>query len=707
MAGQTAPPLTRMATSFTARLRDEAARQQRALERNLRDPEALIAMSLIALASRQTGAAVRMAQAAVALFPGIGRAWVALGQALRAEQRPLESEQAYQAATRIDGMDPLARLGLGEVKLATQRPAEALPEFELALRGDPLLIAAHLGMGHALACLKRYSDALASYERALELRPGNAEAEFAAGYALARLGRTAEAERRYRRALALRPDFTAVWMNLGCLLREQGQDLYARAALERSLELCPTLIAAWINLAILERECERMDEAEAALRRAFALDPTQVETHLAWVQFSSACGDRAAAWGWLRWALAQDDSHDEALNMFGILLHNERQFDEAVETFERAESAGNTHAASNRGNSLLELGRMDEALAAHEAAVARESHSAGARYNLALTELRLGRWADGWRNYEARWSFREVHREPRAFVWPRWQGEALHGQRILLHAEQGLGDTIQFCRYAALVAERGGIPVLEVQAPLERLMRSLNVVRAGLAEVCALGDEIPPVHLECPLMSLPAVFATTLDRVPWCGPYLAAPDEKIARKSALLDPRPDDRLRVGIAWAGNPRYKADAQRSMHLATLLPLLRMPDILWISLQKGPAAEQINDLPPDVDLLDACSHDADLAETAVLVSTLDLVITTDTSIAHLAGALGKPVWILLPHLSDWRWMQARETTPWYPSAWLVRQIVSGDWPGVLSRLRAKLSRNTAANFESPQFTLRPQLP
>lgn len=693
MAGQTAHTLTpaQRSTPFTSRLREEAARHQRALERNPRDPEALVAMSLIALASRQIAAAVRMAQAAVALFPAVVPAWVALGHALRAVHRLPEAEQAYQTAIRMDGMDPLAHLGLGEVKLATDRPDEALPEFDLALRRDPLLISAHLGMGHALACLKRYAEALQCYERALGIRPHHAEAEFAAGYALARLGRPAEAERRYRRALALRPDFAAVWMNLGCLLREQGQDLYARAALERSLELCPELIAAWINLAILERECDRMEQAEAALRRAFALDPSQVETHLAWAQFCCARQDRAAAWGWLRWALARADRHDEALNMQGILLHSERQFSGAVEAFQRAEAAGSIHAASNRGNSLLELGHVHEALAAHEAAVERDPHNAGARYNLALTQLRLGVWPQGWRNYEARWSFREVHREPRSFNQPRWQGEALHGQRVLLHAEQGLGDTIQFCRYAALVAARGGVPVLEVQAPVERLMRSLDVVRNGPAEVSTLGQQAPPFDLECPLMSLPAVFATTVDTAPWCGAYLAAEPDEIAHKSTIVSSRSPGHPRVGIAWAGNPRYKADAQRSMRLATLLPLLRMPGITWVSLQKGPAAEQMGDLPRGVDLLDGCSRDSDLAETAALISVLDLVITTDTSIAHLAGALGKPVWILLPHLSDWRWMQTSEATPWYPTAWLVRQSAPGDWAGTLSRVRAKLGRTS----------------
>jgi tetratricopeptide (TPR) repeat protein len=521
-----------------------------------------------------------------------------------------------------------------------------------------------------------------------------------------------EAETRYRRALVLRPDFAAAWMNLGSLLREQGREVHAEAALQRAVELRPDLISGWVNLAILERERHRPAEAEEHLRRAFALNPEQVETQVAWCQFRSAEGDAAGAWQWLRWALARESDHAEAVNMHGILLHKDGRFDEAVDVFRQAEELGNRAAASNRGNSLLDLGRMNEALHAQELAVERDPECAGAQYNLALTRLRLGHWEQGWPGYEARWKFREVHRNPRVFSQPRWQGEALNGRRILLHAEQGLGDTIQFCRYAAMVAARGGHVILQVQEPVLRLMQSLAAVRAGLAETALLGATPPEFDLECPLMSLPAVFGTTVETVPWPGAYLGASPELTAEKRAQF-PRSqlERRLRVGFCWAGNPRYKADRQRSVQLAALLPLLRNPGIAWIALQKGPAAEQLAALPRDVFVFDGSSNDRDLAETAALISTLDLVITTDTCIAHLAGAMGKPVWILLPHLSDWRWMQQMETTPWYPAARLFRQRTPGDWDEVLRRVIRQLGERRAAEqrpaatettrtFQTPQL-------
>jgi hypothetical protein len=343
---------------------------------------------------------------------------------------------------------------------------------------------------------------------------------------------------------------------------------------------------------------------------------------------------------------------------------------------------------------------MGEALRAQERAVELDGESAGAKYNLALTQLRLGDWEHGWAGYEARWRFREVHRRPREFTQPRWNGggwngagwngEELEGRRVLLHAEQGLGDTIQFCRYAAMVAARGGVPVLEVQPAAERLMRSLAVVRAGLAETAVMDANAAEFDSECPMMSLPAVFRTTIETVPWTGAYLGADEELVREKRRLFGALRGDarsRIRVGLAWAGNPKYKADARRSMRLKTLLPLLRAVDAEWISLQKGEAAEQLASLPGDVLVVDGSSGERDLAETAALVATLDLVITTDTCIAHLAGAMGKPVWILLPHLADWRWMEMSERTPWYPTARLFRQQTAGDWAGVLERVCAGL--------------------
>jgi tetratricopeptide (TPR) repeat protein len=671
---------------LAGRLTEVARGYEHMLTENPRHPQALMGMSLVALASGQPEAALKMATAAVAEAPQLCLAWVMLGQALKAAGQNQEAEQAYARALRLDGTNALARAGMGEMNIAAGRPQEAAQDYELALRRQPPLIAAHLGLGHALACMGRNEAALERYEQALALKPRLAEAEFAAGFVLARMGRPEQAEVRYRRALASRPDFAAAWMNLGSLLREQGRELHAEAALLRAVELRPDVIPGWLNLALLERERRRHEKAEAHLRRALALNPDHVETLVAWCHLCAARGDLAGARSWLDSARAADPRHAEAANMRGILLHNEGRFEEAVAAFEEAEVLGSLAAPSNRGNSLLELGRDTEALRAQEAAVEHDPFSAGSRYNLALTRLRLGDWDRGWPEYEARWRFREVHRRPRVFRQPRWQGEPLHGRCVLLHAEQGLGDTIQFCRYAEMVAVRGGTVILQVQPEVERLMRSLRMVKHGSAEVAVLGRAANEFDLECPLMSLPAVFRTTIESVPWAGAYLFA-DSKLAAQKRKQFPGSAHRLRVGIAWAGNPNYKADRQRSTELKTLLPLLQLQNVDWISLQKGEPARQLKLLPGEIRVADGCSQDRGLDETAALVETLDLVVTTDTCIAHLAGAMGKPLWILLPHLADWRWMQRIETSPWYPTARLFRQREPGDWECLLGRVALEL--------------------
>ena len=559
------------AQNLAGHLTEIARSYQCLLDSNPTHPEALIGMSLVALASRQTEAAVKMATAGVRAAPGLVTAWVTLGQALKAAGQSDKAERAYTQALRLDGTNALAHLGLGELKLASEHADEAAQEFALALRRQPDLAGALLGMGNALALLERDAEALEKYEQVLALRPRLPEAEFAAGFVLARMSRPAEAEIRYRRAIAARPDFAAAWINLGSLLREQGRDIYAEAALRRAVELRPDLVSGWINLAILERERNRPSQCEKYLRRALDLNPSQVETLIAWCQFAVSQRDLAAAWEWVDRALQINPDQNEAVNMKGILLHNEGRFAEAIAAFERAEALGNRAAPSNRGNSLLDMGRMDEALRAHEGAVARDPTHAGAAYNLALTQLRLGNWQRGWPGYEARWRFREVHRTPRVFPQPRWRGQQLHGERVLLHAEQGLGDTVQFCRYASLVAARGGLPILQVQQSVERLLRSLAVVRSGCAQIALLGTGPPECEYECPLMSLPAVFNTIIDTVPWPGAYLAA-DPEAAHQRQRAFPNRSPGLRIGLAWAGNPRYKADRQRSMHLETLLPLVR---------------------------------------------------------------------------------------------------------------------------------------
>ena len=665
--------------------------QQKLLE-NPSDPEALVALSLIALSSRQYDAAILTARAATDAAPQLIPAWVALGHALRAKGYLDEAEAALTRALGIDGASSLALVALGEFHCAAGDAERAISLIRLAVKKSPEKPDVHLAFGHALACASRFDEAFAAYQQTLALAPQNPEAHFAAGYALMRLYRTSDAEQAYRRALFLNPNFAAAWLNLGQLLSELGRIPEADAALRRSVELMPTLTTGWVNLANLQKDCGNPSLANQFLHRAMEIDPARVETLVALAHHANEAGNRDASWQWINKAREAAPENADVLNTVGILLHAEGRLEEALTALADAEQRGSFSAISNRGNVLLAMGRTADALATHLRTVEREPRHPGARYNLALTELRTGHWLSGWQNYEARWRFSEVNRVTPRFHVPRWTGGPIDGRSILLHAEQGLGDTIEFCRYAPLVAARGARVTLEVQQPVARLMLSLAAAHSDTIHVIPRGDPRPPFDLECPLLSLPACFLTTTETAPWFGPYLAAEPDAIERRAIELRSHfgsESNAFRIGLAWAGNPRYKADAVRSMPLANFIPILRaFPDAHFISLQKGDAARQLQSLPHNLHVYDGSSRDHDFSDTAALAANLDLILTTDSAVAHLAGALGLPVWLLLAHHADWRWMEACDDSPWYPTMRLFRQSKTGDWQGLLHRITPLIS-------------------
>ena len=670
-----------------------------ALQSHPQSQAALLGLSLLARQSNQFQPALHMAQAALAAGSSSAVAWANLG-------------------------DTLAALG---------QTNQADPIFRNALQLDPSIAAAHYGLGNCLALRNDYPAALLSFQTAAQLTPNIPEFHFAQAFAHGQLGEHPQAIAAYRRAVTLRPGFASAWLNLGVELIADGRDNLAHLCYREALAATnpSTQISTHLNLGHLARSRRNFPQAEEHYTAALAIssqpnhtNPPRPSDRLAEVQVAFTYlhleqKHFPQAWQSLQAAESanRQPPNPEIPNARGILLLTEEaaqppmrvpqvsRIEAAIAAFQLAEAQGHLTAASNRGNALLRLGSAEEALAAHQAAAAANPHHPGVNYNLALTQLRLGDYAQGWPNYEIRWSFREVHPHPRRFPQPRWQGEPLpENSTLLLYAEQGLGDTLQFVRYLPLVAERLAPPtkspgpphpqpriILEVQPPLTRLLTS----QFPKATVIAHGDRLPSFTHHCPLMSLPAIFQTTLETIPNQTPYLY-PGPELANLGAPSLTRPlgqrwdqQHTAKIGISWAGNPNYRADHERSTHLETFLPLLRIPRIHWISLQKGQAAVQISQLPPEISLYDGSSRDLDLADSAALVANLDLVLTTDTAIAHLAGALGKPLWLLLPWQSDWRWMQQTLTTPWYPTARLFRQSSPGDWPELLLRVAAELRR------------------
>jgi hypothetical protein len=342
-------------------------------------------------------------------------------------------------------------------------------------------------------------------------------------------------------------------------------------------------------------------------------------------------------------------------------------------------------AHNNMATALSEQGRFEEALKSYVAALKHKPDDADIHTNYALAQLAAGNFPDGWREYENRFSTKELKRPKRDFTAPRWKGEAQPGQTLLIHAEQGFGDTLQFCRYATLAAQRGARVVMEVQAPVLRLLGSL----AGVSELIAPGSSLPACDFQIPMLSLPGVFGTKIDNIPYPEGYLRAEESDIEAWRLQLAHIPSSFKRVGLAWSGGIRehpYEIrmrDKRRSINPAILFPLFQTPDIHFVSLQKhGPKA------PRDYPLFDPMDDCRDFADTAGLIMNLDLVISVDTAVAHLAGALGKPVWLLNRFDSCWRWQRHSQSTPWYDSMRVFHQKSRGDWPGVLERVKDALA-------------------
>ena len=378
-------------------------------------------------------------------------------------------------------------------------------------------------------------------------------------------------------------------------------------------------------------------------------------------------------------ALEVEPRHVEVLCNRGAALRRLNRVDEALADYERALTADprSAIALNNRGVALAALNRHDEAIASYDRALELNAGYANARFHRALSRLVTGDFARGWEDYESRWGGAETQGPPRRFAQPAWTGgQELRGKTVLLHAEQGLGDTIQFCRYAALIAARGARVVLEAHPSLKAWLATL----AGVDAVLAFGDPLPAFDYHCALLSAPGAFATTLATIPAGVPYLAPPSGHVDRWHARLEAQA--RPRIGLAWSGSTTLVNDLNRTIALAALAPILAQ-DACFVSLQKEVRAADEPALRAHPALAHFGDELADFRDTAALVALMDVVVTVDTAVAHVAGAMGKPVWVLLPYSPDWRWLLGRDDSPWYPGARLFRQPAVGQWEPVLERV------------------------
>lgn len=543
------------------------------------------------------------------------------------ELEPAEELYRQVLANDPDNADALHLLGV--IAYQVRNYAAALELIGAAIRRRDQVPAFHNNFGNVLRDQGFWDQALVAYASAVTLDPTFVEAHTNLGLVLHRKGKIEEALMRHDKALALRPDHAVAHFNRGRALRDLEQEDEAAAALEAAIACKPDFGAAHNTLGNLHQQAGRRDAAEPCYLRAVTLDPEDVDAH----------------------------------NNLGSLLMTDGRLGEAVVRFERALSLRPDFADawSNLGATSQKQGCVEAAARAFRQAIELAPDNAEAHWNLALALLLQGEYEAGWPEYEWR-ARRRAASPPREFAAPRWSGEALDGRAILLHAEQGLGDTLQFVRYAALVARRGGRVVLECQPELTALLASVP----GVAEVRAGGAPLPPVAAHAALMSLPLIFATRAETIPTEVPYITVPEAAARRWAARLGE--SEQPSVGLVWAGNPGHANDANRSIDPACLRPLLSSGARRFVSLQVGARAARLARFDADR-VLDLSAELTDFVETAAAICALDLVITVDTSVAHLAGALGRPVWLLLPFAPDFRWLLEREDSPWYPTMRLFR--------------------------------------
>ena len=703
------------------RLREAEAIYEEILADSPAHADSLHLLGVVAFQTGESAKAVVQIRQALELLPQNGIYLNNLGNALKALGRHDEAEESYGAAiaSTRDYVDP--QINLGNLLYAAERTAEARAVYEVAVQTSPAHLDARLGLGNALLKLGHPQSAEAHYREALRLAPSSIPAHLNLGSALRDLGRLAEAEDFYRAALKLNAGNPVILVNLGQLLVDAGQmdeaELHFRAAVRtnpdfaeahnglgnllttvgsfdaaeasclEALRLKPGYAAAHINLGNIHKARRDFLQAEASYREAIRLNFHDPVGHN---NLASLLTDRdrlEEAEDHCRQALKLKPDFADALSNLGAIVKHQGNFDEAYTLLSRAVALRPRSAEghNNLGAACGDLGRVDEAIGHYRSAVALRPDYADAHTNLALALLLGGHFDEGWQEYE--WRRWQEKNKPhlRNFSQPLWNGEDLGDKVLLVHAEQGFGDTLQFCRFVS-----GPVPgrrvILEVQAPLKSLLADLP----GVEQIVARGEPLPPFDLHCPLLSLPRILGTSLATIPAEVPYVRADQQRVAGWQKRLAPHPG--LRVGLVWAGNQAMGADRRRSLTLDQFSPLADVPGVCFVSLQKGPAAAQA--LPAGMVLHDWTDELHDFADTAALVEALDLVISVDTAVVHLAGALGKPVWLLNRFDRCWRWLIDRNDSPWYPSLKQFRQTEPGDWDGVVRSLGAALVDLTASS-------------
>jgi Flp pilus assembly protein TadD len=646
-----------------------------------KEPQHADALHLVGVLCNQLGnadLAVDLITKGIEISPRVTEYHNNLGNALKARGDWSNAEKSYCRAIALNPRNADAHANLGILLEEQGRLEEAKDSYQRALRFAPNMLLIQLSLGNVAVTLGDCKFGIKHLKSAVRSSPNHAPAHNALGNALFKAGKTDLAKISYSHAIRLDPVSPDALFNLGNVYLTEKDYAAAIDSYNRSVTLSPLQADVYNNLGLAYSESEQLEAATESFLRAIELDPSHAEAHFNFGLALAKQKEHRAAIKSFGKAIALRQDYAKAFHSLGASQQALGDLAAAAEAYRKALDfePEYTEVLSNLG-SLLVLQGCPEGIGCLERLVERRPDSAEAHWNLGISLLMLGDYVRGWREYEWRWQWEKFTSPRRGFEQPQWQGESLDGATILLHAEQGLGDTLQFVRYATLVAQRGGRVILEVQPSLKSLLQHAP----GVAECIGQGEALPEFSCHCPLMSLPHVFGTTIDTIPPSPTDLL----DVAGSEPLFRGGTRDCLKVGLVWGGNPLHQNDALRSISLAHFLPLSKIDGIAFISLQKGPASQQIADWP--FYLPDPCSAARNFSDTAAIISNVDLVITVDTAIAHLAGAMRKPVWILNSHIPDWRWGLQSGTTPWYPTARLFRRSFSGGWEELMERVASEL--------------------
>ena len=656
------------------------------LEREPNNPNALHLLGMLAHQTGHHEAAVALISQAIGINPSASQYHNNLGEVCRAMGRFNEAVACYARAISLKPDYAEAHFNLGNALRDAGRTEEAIAAFGKAIELKPDQPQSYNNLGSALEVQGRFDEAIAAYREANRLQPDGPEVLHNLANALRGKGLIEEAVATYRKAIILRPDFAEAYNNLGLMLREGGRPEEAMAAFIQAINIRPDFVEAHNNLGVMLREAGRLDKAILAFRAAlrYKADFAQAHDNLGRALSERGLPDEAIAA--LNKAIELAPDYAEAYTDLSAALLEKGDCEGAISVQRKAveRRPGQADAYNNLGVVLQESGRIDEAITAYGKAAELKADLAEAHLNRALLLLLKGDYAAGWAEYEWRWRYKGFETPQRDFTQPQWRGEDPTGQTILLHAEQGFGDTIQLIRYAPLLARRGARVIVECPVELRALVQRVE----GVAEAVVSGDPLPAFDQHVPMLSLPPAFGTTIETVPSAVPYVKADPGKAGTWHWKLAPE-EGALRVGLAWAGNPADQGARRGSVALAMLAPLAEAKGVVFYSLQKGGGAEQAQNPPAGMNLVDLTREMKTFDDTAALIANLDLVITVETAVAHLAGAMARPVWTLLPSVPAWRWMLGREDSPWYPTMRLIRQPARGDWDSVVKRVAGELKK------------------